>query len=47
MFIVCGGVFLQENDVEYRTAVKKSILEYVLLDEKEQARLGIPLPIKV
>ena len=38
---------LQENDKEYQVAIKKGILEYILLDPAEQARIGIPLKEKV
>ena len=40
-------LFLKEMDENYKTAMKKSCLDYVLLAESEQARLGIPLPLKV
>ena len=39
--------FLAETQEEYQRAVKKAVLDYVLLDEKEQLRLGLPLPDKV
>ena len=41
--IVC----LQEMDDDRRFAIKKAILDYVLLDEQEQERLGVPIPPKV
>lgn len=30
-----------------RSAIKKAILDYILLDATEQDRLGIPVPAKV
>ena len=30
-----------------RCALKKAIIDYVLLDSKEQTRLGVPVPPKV
>ena len=37
----------QEMDTEYRYAVRKAILDYILLDPTEQERLGMPMPEKV
>lgn len=34
-------------DEDYRAAVRQGILNYILLDKEEQARLGVPLPKKV
>ena len=30
-----------------RFAIKKAVIDYVLLDSKEQTRLGVPVPPKV
>lgn len=30
-----------------RSAIKKAILDYILLDPAEQERLGVPIPQKV
>ncbi|XP_067685210.1 dynein axonemal heavy chain 3-like [Haliotis asinina] len=38
--------FRQEMDREYRLAVRKAILDYVLIDATEQERLGVPMPAK-
>ncbi|XP_076448252.1 dynein axonemal heavy chain 3-like [Babylonia areolata] len=38
--------FLDEMDDDYRHAVRKAILDYVLIDESEQERLGMPMPFK-
>ena len=38
---------LQEMQEDRECAIKKAILDYVLLDDKEQNRLGIPIPPKV
>ena len=34
-------------DADYRLAVRKAILDYVLIDVAEQERLGVPIPLKV
>ena len=34
-------------DTDYRYAVRKAILDYILLDPTEQERLGMPMPEKV
>ncbi|XP_064633532.1 dynein axonemal heavy chain 3-like isoform X2 [Lineus longissimus] len=39
--------FVKEMDEDYKHAVRKAQLDYVLLDDKEQERLGITLPIKI
>lgn len=39
--------FMDETKEEYERAVKKSVLDYILLDQKEQDRLQIILPDKV
>ncbi|XP_052779096.1 dynein axonemal heavy chain 3-like isoform X2 [Mya arenaria] len=38
--------FIEEMQEDRRFAIKKAILDYVLLDSKEQERLGIPVPHK-
>ncbi|KAK7495478.1 hypothetical protein BaRGS_00013176, partial [Batillaria attramentaria] len=38
--------FLEEMDGDYRLAVRKAILDYVLIDPVEQERLGLPMPHK-
>ncbi|CAH1783206.1 unnamed protein product, partial [Owenia fusiformis] len=38
--------FLEEMEDDYRGAVKKAMVDYVLLDPEEQERLGVPLPPK-
>ncbi|XP_053376707.1 dynein axonemal heavy chain 3-like [Mercenaria mercenaria] len=38
--------FLQEMEEDRRYAIKKAIMDYILLDQKEQTRLGIPIPLK-
>ena len=38
---------LQEMEDDRRYAIKKAILDYVLLDDREQNRLGVPVPPKV
>ena len=37
----------QEADNDYWRAIKKAMLDYVLLEEKEQKRLGVTIPLKV
>ena len=39
--------FLQEMTDDYVFATKKGMLDYVLLDPREQERLGMPVPSKV
>ena len=39
--------FLEEMSDDYIFATKKGMLDYVLLDPKEQERLGVPVPYKV
>lgn len=34
-------------DTDYRYAGRQAILDYILLDEAEQGRLGLPMPKKV
>jgi hypothetical protein len=34
-------------DEDYRHAVRKAILDYILIDETEQERLGMLMPVKV
>ncbi|KAL4226016.1 hypothetical protein ACF0H5_014003 [Mactra antiquata] len=38
--------FLEEMEDDRRFAIKKAVMDYVLLDEKEQSRLGVPVPPK-
>ena len=38
---------LQEADEEYKRSIKKGMLDYVLLEENEQKRLGVPMSPKV
>ncbi|KAK3779700.1 hypothetical protein RRG08_013655 [Elysia crispata] len=38
--------FLKDMDTDYREAVRRAILNYVLLDPNEQLRLGLPMPEK-
>ncbi|PVD24893.1 hypothetical protein C0Q70_15383 [Pomacea canaliculata] len=38
--------FLQEMDEDYRVAVRRAILDYILLDPVEQDRLGLAMPFK-
>ena len=45
--MVCYLRLFQEMDEDYRHAVRKAILDYVLIDEVEQERLGMPVPKKV
>ena len=44
---VARAQFLEEARTEYRAAVKKATVDYVLLDDGEQERLGVPMPKKV
>ena len=37
----------QEMDSDYREAVRRAILDYILLDPTEQQRLGLTMPEKV
>lgn len=39
--------FLGEMTDDYNQAIKKGMLDYVLLDDVEQGRLGVPIPEKV
>lgn len=39
--------FLVEMDQDYKFSTKKGMLDYVLLDDKEQERLGVVVPFKV
>ena len=39
--------FLDEMTEDYQQAIKKGMLDYVLLDDVEQERLGVPVPVKV
>ena len=39
--------FMEEAKTDYRYAVKKAMVDYVLLDGQEQERLGVPMPDKV
>ena len=39
--------FLDEMTHDYQQAIKKGMLDYVLLDDVEQERLGVPVPDKV
>ncbi|KAH3881436.1 hypothetical protein DPMN_005362, partial [Dreissena polymorpha] len=38
--------FLEEMQDDRRFAIKKAIVDYLLLDKKEQDRLGVPIPAK-
>ncbi|XP_065937642.1 dynein axonemal heavy chain 3 isoform X7 [Magallana gigas] len=38
--------FLREMEEDRRSAIKKAILDYILLDPAEQERLGVPIPPK-
>ncbi|KAK6993742.1 dynein heavy chain 3 axonemal, partial [Biomphalaria glabrata] len=38
--------FLKEMDFDYRASVRRAILDYILLDQAEQQRLGLLLPLK-
>lgn len=46
MVIELPNVF-QEMEEDRRSAIKKAILDYILLDPAEQERLGVPIPPKV
>ena len=39
--------FMEEAREDYCAAVKKANVDYVLLDQEEQDRLGVPMPLKV
>ena len=39
--------FLRDMDDNYCSAIKKGVLDYVLMDKKEQKRLSLDLPEKV
>ncbi|KAH9505437.1 hypothetical protein Btru_057282 [Bulinus truncatus] len=38
--------FLKEMDFDYRSSVRRAILDYILLDKSEQQRLGLLMPYK-
>ena len=44
MFSPC---MMKEMEEDRRYAIKKAVMDYVLLDQSEQERLGVPIPPKV
>ena len=45
---ICESMYgLQEMSEDRRSAIKKAIMDYVLMDQSEQERLGVPIPTKV